>query len=361
MDAITAIMLAFSVLGALDRLLGNRFGLGREFEKGFMLLGPLAVSIIGMIVLAPWLANMLEPALDWVHANIGIDPSTITSAIFANDMGGGALAREVAADEKLGMFNGLVVASMMGVTVSFTIPFALSAVNRAQHRPLLLGMLCGVVTIPIGCFAGGFVQGIPADVLMLNMLPLIVLSLVLGAGLLLFPDVCTRIFGLLGKLIQMLITAGLALSIIRFLSGREILPGLATIEEGGLICLNAAIVMSGAFPLLFVLSRLLKKPIAALSGKMGINEASAMGFISSLANSMTTFEQMKDMDDKGVMLNSAFAVSAAFVLGDHLAFTIAMDGAFVPGMMVGKLISGILAVAAAIFLHGRIEQKRTKG
>lgn len=357
MDAITAVMLVFSVLGALDRILGGRFGLGKEFEKGFMLMGPLALSMIGMVVLAPVMADMLTPVLGQVYAATGIDPSTVTSAIFANDMGGGALAREIAMDGKLGMFNGLIVASMMGVTISFTIPFALNAVDRSRHEMLLLGMLCGVITIPAGCFVGGLIQGIPVRMLAINMLPLIALSILLAAGLMLFPRVCTRIFGILGRFIQMLITAGLGLSIFEALSGIEIIEGLAGIEEGAKLCLNAAMVMSGAFPMLYIVSRLLKKPISALSAKLGVNEASAMGFVSCLANSMTTFEQMKDMDDKGVMLNSAFAVSAAFVLGDHLAFTIAMGGAYVPGMIVGKLISGVLALLVAQFIYGYSKKK----
>jgi len=360
MDVITGVMLVFSVLGGLDRIFGSRFGLGKEFEKGFMLLGPLALSIIGMIVLAPWLAKLMEPALAWVNMATGIDPSTVTSAIFANDMGGGALAREIALDDRLGMFNGLVVASMMGVTVSFTIPFALNAVAKEQHEQLLLGLLCGVVTIPVGCFVGGLIQGVPMGMLLLNMLPLVVLSAVLAAGLMLFPRVCTVVFGFLGKMIQTLITFGLIVAIIRFLTGRELIPGLETIEAAGEICLNAAIVMSGAFPLLYIISRLLAKPLDLFARKLGINRESAMGFISCLANSMTTFEQMKDMDQKGVMLNSAFAVSTAFVLGDHLAFTLAMDGTFVPGMIVGKLVSGVLAVCAAMFLHRQLSRRQGK-
>ena len=32
------VMAAGAVLGGVDRILGNRFGLGGQFEKGFMLL-----------------------------------------------------------------------------------------------------------------------------------------------------------------------------------------------------------------------------------------------------------------------------------------------------------------------------------
>ena len=57
MNALAYVMLGFSLLGALDRILGNKFGLGKEFEKGFELLGTLALSMIGMIVLTPWASS----------------------------------------------------------------------------------------------------------------------------------------------------------------------------------------------------------------------------------------------------------------------------------------------------------------
>ena len=49
MSLLTIIILIFSVVGAIDLILGNRFGIGKEFEKAFMLLGTMALSMIGMI------------------------------------------------------------------------------------------------------------------------------------------------------------------------------------------------------------------------------------------------------------------------------------------------------------------------
>ena len=37
------------LLGGADRLLGNRFGLGEKFEEGFRLMGPIALSMVGII------------------------------------------------------------------------------------------------------------------------------------------------------------------------------------------------------------------------------------------------------------------------------------------------------------------------
>lgn len=358
MNAVAVLMMAFSVIGALDRIFGNRLGLGKEFERGFMLLGDLALSMIGMIVISPLLARLISPALSWLYETAGIDPSSITSMLFANDLGGAALSTEVAKDVQLGRFNGLVVTSMMGATISFTVAFALNSVKPHQHKPLLLGFLCGIVTIVPGCFVGGLILRIPLMQLLYNLLPLFIFSLLVALGLLLFPELSARIFGILGAGIKILITIGLIFGIVRSLSGYEIVSGLNSIEDAGLICLNAAIVMTGAFPLLHILSGILGKQLNRLGGRIGIDENSVLGFISCLANNISTFGMMEKMNEKGVMLNAAFAVSAAFVFGDHLAFTLAYDPGCLAGVIIGKLTAGLLSLLAANFMYKRLYRQK---
>ena len=64
----------------------------------------------------------------------------------------------------------------------------------------------------------------------------------------------------------------------------------------------------------------------------------------------TLIEMMNEMDSKGTVLNSAFAVSAAFVFGDHLGFTAGFAPQMLPAMIVSKLTGGITAVAVALWL-----------
>ena len=47
------IMAAGAATGGLDRICGNRLGLGKRFEEGFMLLGATALSMAGIICLTP--------------------------------------------------------------------------------------------------------------------------------------------------------------------------------------------------------------------------------------------------------------------------------------------------------------------
>lgn len=65
----------------------------------------------------------------------------------------------------------------------------------------------------------------------------------------------------------------------------------------------------------------------------------------------TTFGMMDRMNPKGVVLNAAFAVSASFVFGSHLAFTMALDASYVFPMIAGKIISGVCAVVLALLLY----------
>ena len=357
MSFVSVVMLVFCIIGAGDRIIGNRFGLGKEFEKGFILLGNMALSMIGMIIISPLIAKLLAPCFDWVYRALGIDPSIIPASLFANDMGGAPLSKEVAKNEALGMFNALVVSSMMGCTISFTIPYALGIVDKKIHREVFFGFLCGIITIPVGCLVSGILLGISPVRLIWNLLPLILFSGIIACGLIFAPEATVKVFSAFGIFIKTIITIGLVLGILRFLTGIEIVKGLANIQEGADICFNAAVVLSGAFPLMHIVSKLLAKPIAKLGSLLKVNATSAMGFVSTIVTNATTFEMMKDMDRKGILLNSAFAVSAAFTFGSHLAFTMAFDGDYILTVMVGKLISGFSALVLALVMYKRISKQ----
>ena len=59
---------------------------------------------------------------------------------------------------------------------------------------------------------------------------------------------------------------------------------------------------------------------------------------------------VKDMNYRGKVVNIAFAVSAAFVFGDHLGFTAGFAPEMLPAMILGKLAGGISAVVVALWL-----------
>ncbi|MHB8904450.1 MAG: ethanolamine utilization protein EutH, partial [Patescibacteria group bacterium] len=84
-----------------------------------------------------------------------------------------------------------------------------------------------------------------------------------------------------------------------------------------------------------------------------INDKSAAGLITSLANDIPMFAMFKEMDDRGKVINVAFAVSAAFVLGDHLGFTASVNSNMILPVIIGKLIGGLSAIIVAGFVYKR--------
>ena len=351
MSVLTIIILIFSVLGAVDKLLGNKFGIGEEFEKGFKLFVPMAFSMLGILVVAPAIGVWLSPFFDWFYSVFKIDPSIIPASLFANDMGGMTLAESICKDENIGNFNAFVVSSMMGCVVSFTIPFSISVVKKEQHKDMFFGILCGITTIPIGCFIAGLVCKIKVLDLIISLLPLIFFSIILGVLLILVRDICIKIFVCFGHVIRWIAMIGLVLSIFTFLTKIEVCKHFDSFENAAFICANACVTLSGALPLMLVISKLLNKPLEKFGTKIGLDSFSAFSLLSTLVTNATTLSSMEKMNKKGVVLNSAFAVSAAFTFGGHLALTMAFNPNYVLPMIIGKVVAGIASVLLATLLY----------
>ena len=349
-EILIAIMAVFSVLGALDRIFGNRFGLGQEFENGILAMGSLAMAMIGIICLAPVLANILKPVVVPVYNFLGADGAMFAGTILACDMGGGALAHELTADADAALLGGVITGSMLGATVVFTIPVAMGILQQEDRPFLAKGILCGVVTIPIGVLVGGLVAGFDLSMVLRNLIPIVLIALLIALGLWKFEKGMIKGFGWFGKGIIALITAGLVCAIVETLTGFVIIPGLAPISEGFETVGAIAIVLAGAFPLVYAITKLLKKPLLKLGKMLGVNDTAAAGLIASLANSIATFDMMKNMDKRGKVVNVAFAVSAAFVFGDHMGFTAGFAPEMLPAVIVGKLVCGVSAVCVALLL-----------
>ena len=349
-------MAGFAVLGAIDRIFGNRWGLGKEFEEGILAMGSLALAMVGIVCLAPVLAALLKPVVVPVYTFLGADPAMFAGSLLACDMGGGALARQLTDDPQAAALGGVITGSMLGATVVFTIPVAMG-ILREEDRPVMAkGILCGIVTIPLGVLAGGLTAGFPLTMVLRNLVPIVLIALLIALGLWRAENAMVRGFEVFGKLVVAVATVGLAAAIGEALTGYPIIRGMEPISEGFETVGVIAIVLAGAFPLVFVLTKLLRKPLLAAGGLLGINDAAAAGLLASLANSIAAFGMVKDMNERGKVVNIAFAVSGAFVFGDHLGFTAGFAPEMMGAMIVGKLVGGLTAIAAAWILTRKSEK-----
>ena len=349
-EIIVYLMVIFMVLGAADRIVGNRFGLGEKFEEGITAMGSLALAMIGIICLAPVLADVLRPVVVPFYQLLGADPAMFAGTILANDMGGAPLAKELALTEQAGQFGGLIVGAMLGPTIVFTIPVGLGIIQVEDRPALATGVLAGVITVPIGSFAGGLAAGFPVMMVLRNLIPIALFAVLIALGLAFVPRGMVKGFQVFGRVVVILITVGLAAGIVQALTPLTLIPGLAPIEEGVSIVGSIAIVLAGAFPLVYVITKVFRRPLMALGRALGMNEVAAAGMVATLANNIPMFQMLHDMDRRGKIVNVAFAVSAAFVFGDHLGFTAGFDDTMIFPMIVGKLVGGVTAVAVALFL-----------
>lgn len=394
---IMMVMMSFMAVAAVDRIL-NQFGgaeavlgriglgaLGRsfagsgaQFEEGFMAMGALGLAMVGVIALAPVLAQILGPVVIPIYKALGASPAMFATTLLANDMGGFFLAKELATtngvvDNAAWLYAGLILGAMMGPTIVFSIPVAIGIIDEKDRRFLAMGVLAGIVTIPIGCIAGGLVAmnsgitigGQPVvftlGMILTNLIPVLICSVLVAVGLWLIPERMINGFQIFAKLLVSLITLGLALAVLKATIGFEVVPGMdpifmvagdkpgevmRAIEVIGYI----ACVLLGAYPMVFLLTRWFEKPLMGIGALLHINNNAAAGMVATLANNIPMFGMMNKMDDRGKVLNVAFAVSAAFTFGDHLGFTAANMPGMIFAVIVGKLVGGVTALGVAMLI-----------
>ena len=88
---------------------------------------------------------------------------------------------ELASNETMGNFSGLILGTMMGPTLVFTIPVALSIIKKKDRAYLGAGILAGMITIPIGCIVGGLVMNMTPYkmnilTILINLIPVIIIA-----------------------------------------------------------------------------------------------------------------------------------------------------------------------------------------
>jgi ethanolamine transporter len=347
-ELIISILAIFLVLGAVDYCIGNRFGLGEKFKEGFVAMGPLALVIVGIVSLAPVIAGILIPIISPLYLIVGADPATFANTILALDMGGYALAEEMAQSEEAALFAWVMLGTMFGPTVAFTIPVALGLIEKNDHPYFAKGILIGLCTIPIGCLVGGLVAGFDMELILRNLIIPILFSVIIMSGLVFFMKQMIKLFQVFGTIITCVAIFGLVAIAIETFTGFIVIPGLAPLADGVQTVGLIAIVLAGAFPFVAVMTKVLSRPLNRAGSLVKLNEQSTAGLIASLAHIIPMLALLKDMNKRGKVVNIAFAVSGAFVFGGHLGFVAGMNQEMVSAMIIGKLTAGMSAIVVSL-------------
>ena len=353
------IMAVGAVLGGVDRIAGNRFGLGKRFEEGFTLLGPTALSMSGIICLTPLLSRFLRFALVPIWNFFGLDAGLL-AGILAIDMGGYQLAGELSASQEMVRYAGLVIAATLGCTITFTIPVGMGMLKSGDRLFFSRGMLIGTGTLPVTMIVGGLLSGLSFLQIVLQSLPVLLFCFLLMFGIWLFQVQTVRAFTVFADVIRLLTTIGLIAGAFCYMTGFSLLPDLAPLEDAMAVVSSIGIVLLGSLPTAELLQRVLKKPLSFIGRKTGMNDSSAAGLLMGIVSPVPAITMMEKMDERGKIVNTAFLVSAASTIAAHMGFTFGTDPDFVVPLLVAKLAGGIAAVCAALFFTKKSAYSKTR-
>ena len=351
-------MALFMVLGAIDKLTGGHFGLGKDFDRGLMFMGALAIPLVGAFSIVPLIEEVLTPLITPLYHWMNADPAMFAGKLLSSDTGGYPLALAMAGENNpAGPLSGMILGSTMGQTVSYSIPIMLGVIAKEDQHFFEQGIIIGIGTIPFGVFIGGLVAGYSPLWLLANLLPVFILSGLLMLGQILAPKAMSGGFKWFGKIITIVLTVAFIIAVLQFQTDIVILKGLAPMSDSITAIAAIAFTMAGALPMVRALGWILRKPLLILCHKLDINTASAMGLLSSLASCVAMLSLYQDMDDRGKVLNIAFTVSAQSSIGGLFGFAAAMNPSLLPPMLAAKLSGAVIAICLAVKLCNRSQAK----
>lgn len=350
---VMTILAIFFAAGAIDSMLGNRFGLGEPFLKAFRMMGSLALGILGLYSLAPAAAQGIGTLVQPLAQATGIDPSAFPALIFPVDLGGFTIATAIAHDAQMGLFFGAVAASIFGATVGYNIPLASGLVKPEHNAELALGMLCGLITTPVGIYLAGILTGLPALALAINMLPMALLGGILCVALLRAPTTTARLFAKFGRLMNILGTAGIVLQMLRTLTGWDPIPAMAPLPQSMSLIATITFSVTGGMMLLHVVQRYLPRQLDSLGKRVGLDGKSISGLLISTVTTLVVYSSYDEYPSRGRVLCAAFGASGAFLLGGQMSVVSTLAPDMIPAYFLAKGISGVLAVSLAVLLYKR--------
>jgi ethanolamine transporter len=395
-NVVIYLMMAFVLIGAAALAFRGDRGIGREFKEGLYSLGPLFIPIAGIMAGLPYLAWFVENVLGKLYEPFGADAAMAAGTLIASDMGAYQLA-ELTADSTGAWMTASITGFLAGATISFIIPVGLAMLDVRDHQYFALGIMSGILTVPVGVVVtmgillytdspvrdtattdgpstatlDGFTMG---DVL-INLLPVMLVTVAIAVGLYFATRAMIIGFIWFGKSLNAAIYLVLAVAIVEHVTGIfsesfswwGFEPIIATAEDQMSpleVAGNVAIVLAGAFPLVYAIRTYAEKPLAVVGKRMGVSPEGTAGLLAATANMLAAFHLIRHMPAKDKVLVVAFGTTASALIGDHLAFTANFQPNLIGPLMIGKVVAGVAAMVLAIWIAvptaQRIERERAE-
>ena len=375
------IIMACAIVGCLASVIKPESELGQQFVAGIDSIGPIFLPVAGIMASAPYLTAFVSAVFGPAYAAVGADPAMAATTFIAVDMGGYQLA-DALAETRESWIMAMITGYMAGATIVFSIPVALKMLEKRDRKYLALGVMSGLLAIPIGVLVASAIIAVShpmirevvstnADAtyqLMLswgqigvNLIPLIIICVALAAGLKFKPDAMIKGFIVFGRVMESALKIVFVLVVVEYFTGLwSTLFGsfgfdpiiadeddiFRALETSGAI----GMMLCGAFPMVYLIRRYLAKPLAKIGGAVGLSSDATAGLLAGSANVLALFSMVRDLRAKDKVVCMAFAVCCAFLFGDHLSFTANFQPTLIVVVLAGKLAAGICAIVFAKLL-----------
>jgi len=380
-DVIIYIIMVCAVIGAFAYIRNEESELGQEFIEGLHSIGPIFIPVAGIMAAIPYLSSFVTVVFGPMFSAVGADPAIAATTFIAVDMGGYQLA-EALAQSKEGWITAMTVGYMAGATIVFSIPVGLTMLKKKDHKYMALGVMAGILSIPVGVFVtcaiisvtdlavrgsisanadSSYVMMLTFGDIFINLMPLTIFCVLLAVGLKVMPDKMIKGFLIFGKTMSISLTLVLVFSVVEYFTGffskvfgswgfdpiiADEVDQFRALEIAGYI----GIMLCGAFPMVHLIKKYLAKPMEVVGGKLGLESTGAAGILAAAANILAMFRLIEDMRPKDKVLCIAFSVCAAFMFGDHLAFTANFQPNMILPILTGKFVGGVTGFALAYLL-----------
>ena len=375
------IIMACALAGCLASVIKPESELGQQFVAGIDSIGPIFLPVAGIMASAPYLTAFVSAVFGPAYSTVGADPAMAATTFIAVDMGGYQLA-DALAETRESWIMAMITGYMAGATIVFSIPVALKMLEKRDRKYLALGVMSGLLAIPIGVFVASAIIAVSHPIVRevistnadatyqlalswgqigVNLIPLIIVCVALAAGLKFKPDAMIKGFIVFGRVMESALKIVFVLVVVEYFTGVwSTLFGsfgfdpIIADEEDIFRALEVAgaigMMLCGAFPMVYLIRRYLAKPLAKIGGAVGLSSDATAGLLAGSANVLALFSMVKDLRAKDKVICMAFAVCCAFLFGDHLSFTANFQPNLIVVVLAGKLAAGICAIVFANLL-----------
>lgn len=379
--AVVYLIMACALVGAVVSAIKPESELGRQFVAGIDSIGPIFLPVAGIMASAPYLTAFVSTVFGPAYGALGADPAMAATTFIAIDMGGYQLA-DALAQTRESWIMAMMTGYMAGATIVFTIPVALKMLEKRDRKYLALGVMSGLLAIPIGVLVASVIIALSHSAIRevvstnaeatyqlalsfgqigVNLVPLIIICGALALGLKFKPDAMIKGFIVFGRVMEAALKIVFVLAVVEYFTGifttvfgsfgfdpiiaddEDIFRAL---EVSGAI----GMMLCGAFPMVYLIKRYLAKPLARIGGAVGLSSDATAGLLAASANVLAALSMVKDLKARDKVLVMAFAVCCAFLFGDHLSFTANFQPTLIVPVLIGKLSAGICAVVFASLL-----------